>query len=210
MAPVLQRRAKMDTRTPPFVVWKASFAVDIPTIDEEHRRLLGMMSELHDAMIHGESDERLRRLHAHLAAYAAVHFSCEEDLLEGVQFPTRAAHRKQHAWFIDKLRTLEVARSEASRATLASMKDWFVDHICYTDKAFATWVERRSVALAPVPERRFARRARSPAGGDRALVARLGSLATPLGGASPSPSGVPRLARPVLRGVKTRPRTAPA
>lgn len=144
----------MDQSTPPLVVWKPSLAIDISTIDAEHRRFLGMMNELHDAMVHGESDRRLRTLHAHLAAYASFHFTGEEELLEAIQFPARAEHQKQHAWFIAKVRALELGKSEASRATLAFMKDWFVEHILGTDKEFATWIEA-SVSVLPMAERRF-------------------------------------------------------
>jgi hemerythrin len=142
----------MDQRTPAFAVWKPSFALQIPTIDAEHRRFLAMMNELHDAMSRDGSEADLRAIRANLMAYARFHFAGEEELLEAVDFPGRATHLKQHAWFLDQLSGAN--RTESSRSMLAFMKDWFVQHILGADKSYAAWMNA-NVSVAPLPERRY-------------------------------------------------------
>lgn len=140
--------------TPAFVVWKSAFALEIPTVDAEHRRFLEMMNELYDAMTRGDSDGQLRATRANLEAYAAFHFAGEDELLGAVEFPGRAGHRKQHAWFTEQLKALQMDRSDASRATLTFMKDWFVQHILGADREYAAWINT-NVSVAPTFQRKY-------------------------------------------------------
>jgi hemerythrin len=97
-------------------------------------------SELYAAMVREDGNEQLRSTLGNLVEYAAHHFGGEEEFLASVGFPELAVQRKQHAWFLEGLEGLVLKDSEASRAALTFMKNWFLEHILGTDKKYATWL----------------------------------------------------------------------
>jgi hemerythrin-like metal-binding protein len=124
----------------PFFVWKPAFDLEIPVVDAEHRRFFELMNELYAAMVRGDGDKQLRATLTNLTEYAAYHFGGEEDFLASVGFPELHVQRKQHAWFLEGLEGLVLKDSDASRAALTFMKNWFLEHILGTDKKYAAWL----------------------------------------------------------------------
>ena len=61
--------------------WREAYSVRIPQIDAQHKQLVGLINELHAAMLKGDGNDALRRIFSELVRYAESHFSCEEAML---------------------------------------------------------------------------------------------------------------------------------
>lgn len=59
--------------------WDDSLTTGVPSIDAQHRRLIGILGNVLDAMEHGRSRAEIGRVLEELDRYTAAHFSHEED-----------------------------------------------------------------------------------------------------------------------------------
>lgn len=122
--------------------WTPNMSVGVAVFDEDHRRIVDLVNELHDAIEAGHSSQALGVVIDKLLDYACTHCRREEALFDQTGYPEAAEHRKEH---------------EALYATAAGMKDrfqhdsssrfalevmnymygWLVHHIQGSDKLYA-------------------------------------------------------------------------
>jgi len=80
----------------PLMEWNEKLSVGVASIDAEHKRLVGMLNELYDAMQARHSQEALGKVLDGLINYTASHFKHEETLFARTGYPAAAAHKKEH------------------------------------------------------------------------------------------------------------------
>jgi len=66
----------------PLMEWNERLSVGVASIDAEHKRLVGMLNELYDAMQARHSQEALGKVLDGLINYTASHFKHEEPLCQ--------------------------------------------------------------------------------------------------------------------------------
>ena len=123
-----------------FLQWdEALLATGIPSVDEQHRELIGMVNRLHQALAAGTGKEEIRPLLEFLGHYVRTHFQEEEELMERCQCPARGPNKAAHAQFLKGLNEL-TASFEFGGATTPlllqlrqSVGDWLVNHIQAVD-----------------------------------------------------------------------------
>jgi hemerythrin len=76
--------------------WSDELSVGILSIDEEHRRIFGMINRLEKAIREGRGKQVLAEVFDDLLEYTATHFRHEEKLFDTYEYPEREAHRDQH------------------------------------------------------------------------------------------------------------------
>lgn len=117
--------------------WKPSYTLGIPSVDHEHRELIGMINRLYGRMA-GSSDPAvieagLEDIYAGIAA----HFALEERHMREAGYGEYAAHKDEHEELLDQIREMmdEFAADPASgRATLQQrLADWFGRHFASFD-----------------------------------------------------------------------------
>ena len=64
----------------PLIAWDQGFSVGVGSIDEQHKKLIGLLNDLHDAMRFGKGRDVLGKVLAELIDYTAYHFRTEEGL----------------------------------------------------------------------------------------------------------------------------------
>ncbi len=132
-----------------FLSWREEFSVGIDRIDQQHRRLVGFLNDLYEAMQAGKGRETLGKVLGELLLYTKTHFAAEEQLMKTHGFPGYEDHRARHERMTQKVKEL----SEQFRAgTLASpiqmtnfLKDWLAKHILETDKQYGPFLAARGV-----------------------------------------------------------------
>lgn len=121
--------------------WREEYSVRIPQIDRQHRQLVGMINDLHAAMLDGEGNAALGRILDELAHYAESHFSYEEALLQQRGYPALTAHREEHRTLTRQMLALrEQFRSGKLLITMHVMqflKEWLANHILTRDMQYA-------------------------------------------------------------------------
>jgi hemerythrin-like metal-binding protein len=129
--------------------WSDIYSVKIGIIDSQHKNLVNIINELHQAMITRHGKEQLGTILSTLIKYTQMHFKTEENLLESHQYPEYARHKTEH----DQLtKTVLDFRSKFQRDEIGLtievmdfLKDWLIKHILGTDKRYAPFLNARGV-----------------------------------------------------------------
>lgn len=124
----------------PYFVWKSSFNLGIPQVDEEHRHFFDIINDLHAALETGEERAIVDQTMAELREYARFHFAHEEDFLQLVGYPDLAQHRAQHRHFVLALQRIQGQPAAKAVAALCLARDWLLEHILGMDQRYTKWV----------------------------------------------------------------------
>jgi len=108
--------------------WKSEYAVNIGSIDAQHRNLFAMGRELYAAMSAGQGKSVLARILDRLVQYTTVHFAHEERLMQLHNYPGFAKHKAEHDALVKQVVAFQT-EFNAGRAALAVpllqfLKDW--------------------------------------------------------------------------------------
>jgi hemerythrin len=123
-----------------FIEWQPKYSVKIPAIDEQHRGLIAMINELHEAMRKGKSTDVMASIVGRLVRYTREHFAREEHMMLVANYPGYAAHKRAHEKLIAQVVDLEqrLARHEVGVAITAMdvLRTWLTEHILEEDQAY--------------------------------------------------------------------------
>jgi len=124
-----------------FFEWKDSLLVGHALIDTQHRELVRLVNELHDALLSGTD---ATAVFAELAARAHEHFATEHDCFLRWRYPG-TTHEEEHARLERQLEEFR-ARSGVSLELLAFVAGWMRRHFEQTDMKFRPFIppEERS------------------------------------------------------------------
>lgn len=120
-----------------------------PLIDEQHRALISMITELDERMSHEFNQGLLDALQG-MMAYAVTHFEDEEKLMLDTGWDSAAAHRKLHEVFMEKTQLFNQQAGADYQWTaldvLRFLLHWLINHIKVEDRLFFTWLEQQNAA----------------------------------------------------------------
>ena len=136
-------------------VWNASMSVGISEMDDDHRILLGLISELSEAKYDPNAFGAFSSYLDALQLYSADHLAREERMLEAVGFPELDEHRTSHDEFRDRCegfkRQLEDDAEELEPTDVERyLIDWWTRHILKEDMAYKPFVEDSDAARRAV------------------------------------------------------------
>lgn len=124
-----------------FVDWKPQYSVGHPEIDEQHKRLVGLINQLHEAMKAGGRPEDLMRIMNELVNYTRYHFAHEEKLMQQAGYSDLAAHQRVHRSMVEQVEKLRqeagANRAGFSIKLMGFLKNWLTDHILGSDMKYA-------------------------------------------------------------------------
>ena len=131
------------------LAWKTEYSVGISEIDQQHKGLVGMMNELHDAMMQGKGSEVLGGILKRLIEYTQVHFKTEEDLFEKYGYPRAKEHIAEHKKLIADVekfnRDYLADKAILSVDLLDFLGDWLKKHIVVSDRAYTPFLNSKGV-----------------------------------------------------------------
>ena len=129
--------------------WNDSFSVNVRKIDQEHKKLVEMVNELTDAMKSGQGKDILGKILDGLISYTASHFQTEENYFQQVKYPHAAAHKKEHADFVQKVtefkKDFEEGRATVSVNILQFLSKWLQNHIKGTDQKYSEFFNANGI-----------------------------------------------------------------
>jgi hemerythrin len=125
----------------PLFQWSDALSVGVASIDDEHRTLVAILNELHDALLERRAPAVLDDVFQRLIAYTEEHFSHEEALLAEHGYPDLVTHRAQHLGLTRRVHELYDAHHAGERGlsleVLEFLRDWLRNHIVGTDRRYA-------------------------------------------------------------------------
>ncbi len=126
--------------------WREAYSVHIPQIDGQHQQLVGLINELHAAMLQGEGNKALGHILNELVRYAESHFSYEETMLKQRGYPNLAAHSAEHQKLTAQVRDLQeqfrAGKLLLTMQVMQFLKEWLANHILTRDMQYARELAR--------------------------------------------------------------------
>lgn len=130
--------------------WTEDYSVKVNGLDNQHKKLVDLINDLHSAMKEGKSKEVLGRIINELISYTKFHFTAEENLMLQNKYPEYAKHKEEHEAFTKKVMEFEEKFSRGSvvlsQEIIIFLKDWLINHIQGTDKNYSPYLSNKVVA----------------------------------------------------------------
>ncbi len=136
----------------PLVEWSDALSVGVEQIDNEHKKLVGLLNELHRALQAGMGQGALGGVLDGLYQYTCYHFAHEEILFLGSNYPGYEKHRRQHknltAKVLEIYEDFQTGSAEVlPEQVLEFLKTWLSQHILGADRDFGTYLNSNPAAL---------------------------------------------------------------
>ena len=120
--------------------WDEKFSVGVSSIDEQHKKLVAYLNELHDGMMKGKGLDVLAPILDGLVSYTEEHFRFEEKYFYTTDYSHKDAHIEEHRVLVVKVTNYKnkIGRAEATLSSelLQFLKDWLMKHILGTDMKY--------------------------------------------------------------------------
>ena len=124
-----------------FYEWQDKFSVGIKEMDDQHKKLIGIINQLNDAMIAGKAKTEVGKIVEEMIDYTHFHFAAEEKLMEQYHYAGLAAQRVEHNAFIAKTNQFQAEINSGKLAVsvevLSFLKEWLTNHIMGNDKKYS-------------------------------------------------------------------------
>lgn len=132
----------------PLIEWNEKLSVGIDEIDEQHKKWISIINDLHDSILDGKSRDTLEKIANDMEAYTFHHFSEEEKLLEKIGYPELFEHSRVHFNFrqeISRLKNDILSRKGIlSTQVMGVLKNWLLDHIMEEDMKYGEFIKKKS------------------------------------------------------------------
>lgn len=131
------------------ITWNEGLSVNIKEIDDQHKVLIRIINELHDAMMKGKSKDILESSITELVDYTKKHFKTEEELFDKYSYPKTGQHKKQHDIFVERIKDFQEKHKTGgaflSIEIMEFLKDWLTNHIVGTDKEYTEFFHSKGI-----------------------------------------------------------------
>jgi hemerythrin len=129
-----------------FVTWEDRYSVGIQLIDDQHKHLIELTNGLYKACLTGTEAARahFREAIRGTVDYVKFHFTAEEQLLEQINYPGIAAHKREHETFVKKVladaKDFEEGKKFVPNIFVRFLRDWILAHIAVEDRRYADYI----------------------------------------------------------------------
>ncbi len=144
--------AYVDKDSPPpedLLPWSDRLISGIDSIDEQHKELVAMVNELHQAMRMKKGTEESGKILERLAQYTVDHFAYEATLFDEHQYPEADQHNEIHAQLVAKVQEFQQQFNEGKAALsmelMQFLTDWLENHILKTDREYVPYLQEKGV-----------------------------------------------------------------
>ncbi|MCX8167242.1 MAG: bacteriohemerythrin [Candidatus Micrarchaeota archaeon] len=129
--------------------WTENLSVGIPTIDEQHKKLISIINELNEAMKSGKGKELIGKVIKELLDYTKYHFSKEEALMVQANYVGIESHKLAHNQFVKNIENSEKdfknGKITVTIELINFLKDWLIKHIMGIDKKYSSTLIEKGI-----------------------------------------------------------------
>ena len=131
------------------VLLKETINAGVELFDDEHKKLVQLIDDLHSALKSGKAHHILRNVLTDLENYTRNHFLDEERYMAKYNYPGYSIQKQAHGTFIKKLMEFksqfEKSTIPPSLSVMNFLREWLTLHILQTDKQYASFFNERGV-----------------------------------------------------------------
>jgi hemerythrin len=135
----------------PLIVWNETMSVGVKDLDEQHKKLVDILNELHESIAAEQSKEVLGKIIEKLIEYTRVHLGYEERILFQAEYPELSEHGRQHDEMIATALAAQAkvrwgASPGLSLEILEFLQNWLINHIQGSDKLYTAHLHAHGIS----------------------------------------------------------------
>lgn len=122
------------------IQWQAMFEIGIPSLDMQHKKLVGMINQLEDALTSGKGaiNEEIGSVLVQLVEYTQYHFADEEKVQQQIGFTDHKSHCESHRLFVAQVKAILLRMKNGGAVNafelMNFLRDWLINHILCEDR----------------------------------------------------------------------------
>ena len=130
------------------LMWTGSLSVGVKEFDDDHKRLIRMINEMHGIIRDGNSTGKIEAEEIEIALhrlenYFQYHCLKEEEAMVKVGFSGVEEHRQEHAHFLGKVREMTSrfrgsTEPKHAKEIVDFMYDWLISHVHENDMKYSS------------------------------------------------------------------------
>ncbi len=133
----------------PLMEWSENLSTHIPSVDRQHKVILGYINDLHDGIERGDVKGILDITLNGLVNYTRTHYAYEEMLFKRFGYEQQAEHKAVHERMIGKISDFKEryvkGDKEIGPELLEFLKDWLYHHILEDDMDYSAFMIEKGV-----------------------------------------------------------------
>ncbi|MGA2002118.1 MAG: bacteriohemerythrin [Terriglobales bacterium] len=132
------------------MMWNDKMSVGVGSLDGDHKKLVGLLNELYDAVQAGKGKDALGKTLDGLIDYTKIHFANEEKFFRQTAYPDFVEHKKQHDDLTHQVIDVQQKYKSGATGTLSLevmnfLKNWLINHIRVTDKKYGPYLNSKGI-----------------------------------------------------------------
>jgi hemerythrin-like metal-binding protein len=124
--------------------WDINFSTGITTIDQQHKKIIGLINQLYNGLKLGENKASIEEHLEELIEHSRIHFKTEEDLFIKFEYILTLEHTVEHRRFSFIAMMFNQDYLDGKIVHPLQILDfltvWFIDHIVSQDHAYASFL----------------------------------------------------------------------
>ncbi|HJP19015.1 MAG: hemerythrin [Gammaproteobacteria bacterium] len=132
----------------PLIKWTDNYSINIKEMDEQHKKLVGIINDIWEAKQIDKDFEVLEKTFTDLIEYIEFHFGNEERLLEQHNYDYFDVHRLEHKIIIEEISNLHKKYCSGNNIVAEMvhfLSSWLTGHILDKDKKYAVFLNSKGV-----------------------------------------------------------------
>jgi hemerythrin len=112
--------------------WKEEYSVGIAAVDHEHKELINLVNQLHNALTAQASKSTVEEFLGDLFRSISAHFALEEKFMRDHQYDQLTQHKQDHEQLLEEIRGImdgvERNQNIDDPSLCAQLDAWFSHH----------------------------------------------------------------------------------
>lgn len=138
----------MSEQTTKLIEWRDEFAIGIPSVDFEHRQMIGMINKLHESLAGTPAQDTVSRFLGEIHSLISAHFALEEKEMLEIGYDGFEDHKDDHERLLDEILDLldEVDNGDAGAVPESlgqRLNIWFTEHFKTRDAKLHRFLDDR-------------------------------------------------------------------
>ena len=134
----------------PLMIWTEKMSVGVKVLDDDHKRLVALINDLHDGLKAGHGKDVLGKTLDGLVSYTRSHFEREEQLFAKTGYPNSHAHKKEHDSLTNQVLGVQAkykggADTSLTLEVMDFLKTWLTNHIQGSDQKYSAHLNAQGV-----------------------------------------------------------------
>lgn len=132
------------------ITWNENYSVKVKEIDNQHKKLVDLINQLHDAMKEGKGKDIIGNILNELVNYTVYHFGYEEKLFDKYGYPEGKIHTRQHNDLVWKVKSyvndFQSGKGVLPLEVMNFLRDWLLNHIGKDDKKYTPFLNSKGLS----------------------------------------------------------------